>query len=156
MVPSALQQAGLALRRFVADLQMLSDEERKGGGSRSRLNMWCPKMISGLPVYFRAAPCVTAGITGKAGHGTCPRHRRRRRRSSGGGRARAARRGSRRARCPPGRSARCGGSSSARPVCHHGLSVSVQRREGAAPPGGCPEPRRAQRAPRIQRRAGLH
>ncbi|CAN8184356.1 unnamed protein product [Coccothraustes coccothraustes] len=33
VVPSALQQAALASRRFVADLQMLRDEERKAGGA---------------------------------------------------------------------------------------------------------------------------
>lgn len=39
----------------------------KAGGSRERLNMWSPEMISGPPVYFRAAPYVAAGITAAAG-----------------------------------------------------------------------------------------
>lgn len=149
-VPSALQQAALASRRFVADLQMLRDEERKGGESKRGLNMWSPEMISCPSLYFRAAPCVTAGTTAvagrgprqRAGRGTCPR--RRRRRWSRGGRARAGRHCSRRARCPSGRSARRVRSSSASPGSHHGLGVPEQRREGAAPSGGCSEAQIAQ------------
>lgn len=104
--------------------------------------MCAPEMLS--PVYFRAARYGTAVITRAAEPaGRAHAH------AAGGGRGeeergRAVRSAPRRARGPLVRSARRVGSSPVPPASHHGPYERVRRREGAAAPRDCPEPRQAQ------------
>lgn len=101
--------------------------------------MLSPEMISDPPLYFRAVPYAMSGITavaGRARHLPTPPEEEEERGQGGTVPAVpcALRGGQPSVAAPP----------SASPVSHHGLGVRVQPREGAAPLGGCSEPRIAQ------------